>query len=236
MAAISHLQSKTPIVILGDFNAIRYPYEKFGGSVSWSKDKEEFNSYILKSELVDLSYGGCQFTWANKRTSGDYIGTKIDRVLVNEAWLDTFPTSFATFLPSGISDHSPAVVNVSDKVTSFKKPFKYFDFWVDHKDFSSVVSIVWNQYIHGLPMFRVCQKLKYLKPELKALNKKDFSDITTRVQTSKSELFSAQCKLDKDLCNSDLQKLERNIYKQHVDLLAVEESLAHQKSRVQCLS
>ncbi|XP_028074446.1 uncharacterized protein LOC114276808 [Camellia sinensis] len=236
MATTSHLQSKTPIMFLGDFNAIRYPYEKSGGSVSWSRVKEEFNSYILKSELVDLSYGGCQFTWANKRTSVDYIATKIDRVLVNEAWLDTFPASFATFLPSGISDHSPAVVNVSDKKSSFKKPFKYLDFWADHKDFNSVVSRVWNQYIYGVPTYRVCQKLRYLKPELKALNKKDFSDITTRVQTSKGKLFSAQCKLDKDPSNCELQKIERTIFKQHVDLLAVEESLALQKSCVQWLS
>ncbi|XP_028082602.1 uncharacterized protein LOC114283922 [Camellia sinensis] len=222
--------------VSGGLQCYKIPYEKSGGSVSWSKVKEEFNSYILKSELVDLSYGGCQFTWANKRTSRDYIATKIDTVLVNEAWLDTFPASFATFLPSGISDHSPAVVNVSDKKSSFKKPFKYFDFWADHKDFNSVVSRVWNQCIYGVPMYRVCQKLKYLKPELKALNKKDFSDITTRVQTSKYELFSAQCKLDKDPSNSELQKLERNIYKQHVDLLAVEESLALQKSCVLWLS
>ncbi|GMP97184.1 hypothetical protein CsSME_00045547 [Camellia sinensis var. sinensis] len=228
--------SNTPLVILGDFNAIRFPYEKSGGSTSWSKYKEEFNSCILQAELVDLSYGGCQFTWANKRTSGDYIASKIDRVLVNETWLDAFPASFATFLPSGISDHSPVVVHISDKVTSFKKPFKYFDFWVDHEDFSSVVSTIWNQYIQGVPMFRVCQKLKNLKPALKALNKKDFSDITTRVHTSRSELLSAQCKLDKDPSNTSLQQLERTFYKQYVDLLAVEESLAHQKSRVQWLS
>ena len=72
--------------------------------------------------------------------------------------------------------------------------------------------------------------MRYLKPELKALNKIDFSDITTRVQTSKGELFSAQCKLDKDPSNCELQKIERTIFKQHVDLLAVEESLALQKS------
>ncbi|XP_028070654.1 uncharacterized protein LOC114273089 [Camellia sinensis] len=167
MVTISQAQSNTPLVILGDFNAIRFPYEKSGGSVSWSKDKEEFNSRILQAELVDLSYGGCQFTWANKRTSGDYIASKIDRVLVNETWLDAFPASFATFLPSGISDHSAVVIYISDKVTSFKKPFKYFDFWADHEDFCSVVSTIWNQYIQGVPMFRVCQKLKNLKPAVR---------------------------------------------------------------------
>ncbi|KAI7986846.1 hypothetical protein LOK49_LG14G01078, partial [Camellia lanceoleosa] len=85
--------------------------------------------------LTDLSYGGCQFTWANKRGAGDYIATKIDRVLVNEVWLINFPGSSASFLPFGISDHSPAVVNISDSKNSFKKPFKYFDFWSKHPEF-----------------------------------------------------------------------------------------------------
>ena len=123
MVRLSHSQSNCPIAFLGDFNATRYSHEKFGGSQIWNSLKEEFNSYILASELDDLSYTGCQFTWANKRDCGEYIATKIDRVLVNESWLDKFPNSTAIFLPSTISDHSPAVVTVSDAVTSYKKPF-----------------------------------------------------------------------------------------------------------------
>ncbi|KAL7197307.1 hypothetical protein ACSBR2_019903 [Camellia fascicularis] len=225
-----------PFVVLGDFNAIRYYHEKFGGFSTWSLEKEAFNSYILRSELVDLSYGGCLFTWANKREGGDYIATKIDRVIVNEAWLDQFPASTASFPTSCISDHSPAVVTVTEKVSSFKKPFKFFDFWAKHDEFIPSVTSVWNQYIHGVPMFRVCQKLRKLKPILKALNKKHFSDITTRVQISRSDLDSVQWKLDKDPGNPQLQSLERTLYKQYVDLTTVEESLAHQKSRVQWLS
>ncbi|KAL7179504.1 hypothetical protein ACSBR1_042825 [Camellia fascicularis] len=84
-------------------------------------------------------------------------------------------------------------------------------------------------------MFRVCQKLRSLKPILKSLNKKDFSDISTRVLASKAELDSIQWKLDKDPSNSSFQLLERSLFKVYVDLSAVEESLAHQKSRVQWL-
>ncbi|XP_028087316.1 uncharacterized protein LOC114288025 [Camellia sinensis] len=197
--------------------------------------KEEFNSYILASELGDLSYSGCQFTWANKRDCGEYIATKIDRVLVNESWLDKFPNSTAIFLPSTISDHSPAVVTVSDAVSSYKKPFKFFNFWSKHKDFLSLVSNEWSQYIQGVPMFRVCQKLRNLKPGLRDLNKKDFSDISTRVLVAKSDLESVQCKLDKDPSNLILQSLERTNHRHYMDLCAVEESLAHQKSRVDWL-
>lgn len=84
-------------------------------------------------------------------------------------------------------------------------------------------------------MFRVCQKLRLLKPALKLLNKKDFSDIFVRVLAVKSALNSTQWKLDKDPSNLVLQNLERNLYKQYIDLNAVEESLAKQKSRVQWL-
>ncbi|KAL7238204.1 hypothetical protein ACSBR2_004325 [Camellia fascicularis] len=174
MVRLSHSQSKSPIIFLGDFNATRFSHEKFGGSQNWSSAKEEFNSFILDSELDDLSYTGCQFTWANKREGVEYIASKIDRVLINESWLDKFPNSTANFLPSGVSDHSPAVVTISDEVTSYKKPFKFFNFWSKHEDFLPLVANEWSQYIHGVPMFRVCQKLRNLKSVLKALNKKRF--------------------------------------------------------------
>ncbi|KAL7163728.1 hypothetical protein ACSBR2_039782 [Camellia fascicularis] len=134
----------------------------------------------------------CQFTWANKRARGDCIATKFDRVLVNESWIDQFPASIAMFLPSSISDHSLVVVTVSSKAPSFKKPFNFFDFWAKHKEFLPKVAQDWNQYIIGVPMFRVFQKLRSLKPILKSLNKKDFSDISTRVLATKTELDSIQ--------------------------------------------
>ncbi|XP_028117450.1 uncharacterized protein LOC114315081 [Camellia sinensis] len=181
MVRISHVKSNSPCIFLGDFNAIRYRQEKVGGSSVWSNENEEFNTYINSSDLTDLSYGGCQFTWANKRADGDYIATKIDRVLVNEDWLVKYPESSASFLPSGISDHSPAVVNISETKTSFKKPFKYFDFWSKHPDFLNCVSATWDQFIRGVPMFRVCQKLKQLKTALKLLNKKDYNMFYTNL-------------------------------------------------------
>lgn len=74
-----------------------------------------------------------------------------------------------------------------------------------------------------------------MKPELKKLNKKDFSDVSTRVLCSRLELENIQIKLDKSPLSQDLQVAEREMYKKYVDLCQVEESLAHQKSRIQWL-
>ncbi|KAL7237760.1 hypothetical protein ACSBR2_003959 [Camellia fascicularis] len=198
----NHVSS--PLICLGDFNAVRFSYEKLGGNASWNSSKELFNNMILDADLEDLAYTGCQFTWSNKRSEGAYITSKIDRALVNEKWLTSYPNSSTLFLPSGVSDHSSAVITLDPNVSNFRKPFKFFDFWADHPDFIQKVDEVWRKYIKGSPMFRVCQKLRTLKPILKNLNKKEFSDITTRVSHAKDQLVSAQIKLDKDPLNGVL--------------------------------
>ncbi|XP_028076039.1 uncharacterized protein LOC114278224 [Camellia sinensis] len=119
------------------------------------------------------------------------------------------------FCPAGLSDRSPVVLSVAPKGTSFRKPFKYFNFWVDHKDFIPVVSSIWCKYVKGSPMLRTCCKLRSLKPLLKDLNKKDFCDLTSRVQCLKFELESAQIKLEKDPLNLAVQAYERDLNNQN---------------------
>ncbi|XP_074298194.1 uncharacterized protein LOC141629018 [Silene latifolia] len=42
------------------------------------------------------------------------VWSKLDRVLVNPSWISSLPNSFAHFSESGISDHSPVIVYVSE--------------------------------------------------------------------------------------------------------------------------
>ncbi|XP_028099266.1 uncharacterized protein LOC114298836 [Camellia sinensis] len=190
----------------------------------------------LEASLDDISYSGCQFTWANNQFDGHYIVSKIDRVLGNDQWFKTFPFSHVRFCPAGISDHSLTVLFVVPIGVSYRKPFKYFKFYVDHKEFIPIAQSVWWKYVQGSPMFRTCCKMRSLKPLLKGLNKRDFSDLSSRVQCARSELENARIKLDKDPLNLEFQVNERNLCKKYVDLCNAEESLAHQKSRVQWLS
>lgn len=235
MCSISKSYSSFPLICLGDFNAVRFSHEKLGGYGGWNSNKEVFNNTILDADLEDLSFKGCQFTWSNKRSGDQFITSKIDRVLVNENWLNCYPNSSAMFLPAGISDHSPALVTIDPKGPNLRKPFKFFDFWADHADFIPIVNEVWRKYVKGSPMFRVCQKLKTLKPIFKSLNKKEYSEISTRVVHAKELLLSSQIRLDKDPLNSVLQNEERAACAKYVDLCSVEEKLVHQKSRVQWL-
>lgn len=127
LVSFARLYSSFPVICLGDFNAVRFSHEKLGGSSIWDSSKDFFNTRILDSDLEDLSFKGCQFTSSNKRCEGDFISSKLDRVLVNEKWLEAHPNSFTTFLPSGVSDHSPTLMNLDPNLPSSKKPFKFFD-------------------------------------------------------------------------------------------------------------
>ena len=145
-----------------------------------------------------------------------------------------FPISSANFLTRGPSDHSPMIVTVSES-KSKGKPFKFFDFWVENDEFISTVEKVWNKDVVGSPMYRVCKKLKNLKPALKDMNKEKYSDISCRVGAVRQELQEVQMEVDRNPRNRMLQSREKELCKLYTDLVKAEESLARQKARIQWL-
>lgn len=93
---------------------------------------------MTQAELEDLRYVGLRFTWSTSFGANRKV-RKIDRVLVNANWSFQFSYSEATFLTFGILDHSPMVVKVTQPVFR-KKPFKFFDFWMEHPSFQDIVA------------------------------------------------------------------------------------------------
>ena len=148
-------------LVLGDFNAIHSPIEHCGGSMAWPTWKDDLGCCLGQAGLDDLQFSGCQFTWFNKQIQS-LIWRKLDRVLVNSSWECLFPGSSARFLPPRISNHSHMVVKLAE-LPKRKIPFKFFDFWVDHPDFLSVVARAWDIDIHSTLMFCLYCKLKSVK-------------------------------------------------------------------------
>lgn len=70
--------------LTGDFNAVRYTYERKGNS-SWvsSTDCSEFNDFIEDLNLLDLSLTGRRYTW--HRADGSCM-SRLDRFLISDEW------------------------------------------------------------------------------------------------------------------------------------------------------
>ncbi|KAG5557277.1 hypothetical protein RHGRI_007519 [Rhododendron griersonianum] len=118
----------------------------------------------------------------------------LDRVLTNLAWLDMFPNAETFFLAPGVSDHcliSVAMVSPNGR----RKPFKFFNFWLQHPDFSQILNNSWCDPVEGGPMFALSSKLRRLKSVLRQLNLKCYSNISKRVLEAKTELSTVQERL-----------------------------------------
>ena len=90
--------------------------------------------------------------------------------------------------PGAFSDHSDAHIRIGDICPPGRRPFKFYNMWVDHSEYSALVLDGWQLPVEGSPMFVLCKKLKSLKHPLKSLNKLHFSHISERVARLETEL------------------------------------------------
>ncbi|XP_062114014.1 uncharacterized protein LOC133825029 [Humulus lupulus] len=170
---------------------------------------------VLACQLEDVKYSGNFFTWSNKQQGEERIFSKIDRVLANQKWLDSFPNAEVFFQNEGLFDHTPAILTVYDVVLSGKKPFRYFRMWSSHPKSSEMVSKSWQQQVKGTNMYQLVTKLKRLKPIFKAINQLGFSDLHSAVIKAREHLDTCQDAMCSDPMSQEMQQQEleaRNSY------------------------
>ncbi|XP_074318796.1 uncharacterized protein LOC141655625 [Silene latifolia] len=138
-----------PWIVGGDFNTIMASNERIRGAL------------ITNAEMAPLAQ----------------VYSKLDRALVNVDWVDMFPDSYVYYLPEGLFNHCPGLIHFEGEVHRRGTPFKYFNMWSLAPEYDSIIRNGWNKEGQGTPMFRIVQKLRGLKADLKKLNKEQFGDI-----------------------------------------------------------
>ncbi|KAK6150890.1 hypothetical protein DH2020_015822 [Rehmannia glutinosa] len=182
---------KNPWLLVGDFNSVLSSGDRKNGAPTRPFEIKDFNNCCSTLGLSDLPSKGHFFTWTNNS-----VWSKLDRAMVDNDWLLDHPHSEAHFLPSGISDHSPCIVSMSLPSSIGKAPWRFFNMWTDHDDFIPLVQDNWQRYIRGTAQFKLRMKLKLLKADLKELNSKHYSHISSRALKAKTELKEAQSQLE----------------------------------------
>ncbi|XP_072080979.1 uncharacterized protein [Arachis hypogaea] len=163
-ATIQQMQNE--MIVMGDFNAIVSQEEKRGeGLKSWSSISN-FNNFIDGSSLMDLGMVVRNFTWSNKRRGEKQILERLDRVLVSNSWLHTFPTNTVTRIQENGSDHAPLLLDTSPQIEKSKRRFKFQQRWCGVEVIRGVITEAWNSYFEGSAMFVLAQKLKLCRHRL----------------------------------------------------------------------
>ncbi|KAL0333138.1 UNVERIFIED_CONTAM: hypothetical protein Scaly_2215300 [Sesamum calycinum] len=70
----------------------------------------EFNDCILQAGLIALPMKGVRFSWHNCSTDGRSLWKRLDRMLVNDKWMERWPDAHYECLTPRTSDHSPLLL------------------------------------------------------------------------------------------------------------------------------
>ncbi|XP_074315209.1 uncharacterized protein LOC141651393 [Silene latifolia] len=141
-SALRATRTTLPWIVLGDFNIVRSPEEKLSPNPPVLQDMLDFDSCLSSCCLDDLNSTGIHLTWTNKQDPQFRVWSKLDRALVNPAWLSHFPSSHAVFKEAGLSDHSPVIIYVSD-YTRIHKRFSFLNSWISHPAYEETVKNNW---------------------------------------------------------------------------------------------
>jgi len=182
--------------------------------------------------LLDLRYTGQFYTWSNRRFNRrDFTERKLDRVLVNNEWLDSFHNSNAFFKAPGISDHSPMIVDMGNVNRKKGIPFKFYNHWTSMENFDSVVANSWGIEISGTYQFQLCHKLRYLKRNLKIWAKDHFGQEKKNVDMARAALLECQSNIDSHPHDMNYRDEESDLMIKFLDAIHIEEQVAKQKAR-----
>ncbi|XP_026433434.1 uncharacterized protein LOC113330842 [Papaver somniferum] len=189
----------------GDFNCVLRNEEKRGGREPRTSVINEFADWMDDNDLFEADSLGSKFTWANGQSGVRRILCKLDRALINEAWLNNFENWRCKALPREVSDHSAIIGFPITFLRPKRAPFRFQKMWFVHKDFMKLVKENWNAPVLGSPAFIFPFKLKRLKNGLKEWNMRVFGNVHARFKQAKLTLEVALRISDED--PEDVSKL-----------------------------
>ncbi|XP_050227614.1 uncharacterized protein LOC126677168 [Mercurialis annua] len=207
-------------------------YCEWGGIDVDPHAADDFKTWVNESSLYELKNVGNRFTWSNNQASSDRIFRKLDWCFVNSKWVDNWTESFYNAQAPGISDHCPLVVQIKNRTGNRHTGFKFFNVWRDHSSVLDIVKRGWDKEVHGHLMFQIAKKLNLMKRDFQVLNRRDFSNISKKVESIRKLAENLSNDLQKDPFNKDLLDEGTTINVYLHKLLSWEESILRQKSRM----
>ncbi|XP_022042250.1 uncharacterized protein LOC110944915 [Helianthus annuus] len=155
-------------VLLGDFNAVRFPEER-KNSVFNSSCASAFNGFIDSAELVEYYMRDRRFTFIAPNSNKL---SKIDRVFVSREFFNTWPNACLRALPRLFSDHCPLLLVVDSK--NFGAiPFRFFNSWFEKEGLVNVVENAVESFenVGCRPDVKLTNKFKHIRDKIKEWRK-----------------------------------------------------------------
>ncbi|KAL0300090.1 UNVERIFIED_CONTAM: hypothetical protein Sangu_3140100 [Sesamum angustifolium] len=182
--------------------------------------------------VLDMSEGE-RFSWHNCSEGDRSLWKRLDRLLVNDAWLSQWPNSHYHCLNARTSDHSPLVIR-GDTATHTVSMFRFDNYLTMSSDFTPSVQNIWRHRIEGTAMYAVTRKLRALKPVFRSLRRKK-GDLSLNVKLAAEFLGKVQQLLEGDRHNAFLIRLEKCCKLVFFRATKLEQNMLQQRAKIQWL-
>ncbi|XP_013589034.1 PREDICTED: uncharacterized protein LOC106297312 [Brassica oleracea var. oleracea] len=150
----------------------------------------EFDSVYQHCRLTDLGFQGPKFTWCNKQDEG-LICKKLDRILVNEIWLNQRTQAYGVFEAGGCSDHLRGRFHIKTEAIGKQKPFNFTNVVAEMPEFHTMMADYWKDtqplFQSTSALFRFSKTLKALKPLIRNLSTEKLGKLSLRQRISAIE-------------------------------------------------
>ncbi|KAI0530918.1 hypothetical protein KFK09_000466 [Dendrobium nobile] len=225
--------SHMPWAIIGDFNCCRFASEKLGGSDINQAALFDFNSMIFNNCLLDLQSIGCKFTWYNQRQDNP-IHIKLDRVLVNDSWLNSYPDSFCSFQSPSCSDHSPILL-LSGTQNQSRHRFLFKNYWTKLDEYWSLLTEILFLPHSANPLANLCNSLRSLKQKIKAQKWASSSCVSRHIELLHATQQSLLDSLHTDPSSTSLNQAYKENNAKLAEFMSLQASWIIQRAKVNWL-
>ncbi|CAN0905267.1 Transposon TX1 uncharacterized 149 kDa protein [Linum grandiflorum] len=131
--------------IIGDFNDILHQHEQRGRHDRPQALIDGFRMAVAECNLVDIDMDGYPFTWTRAKGQPHGVESRLDRAMVNAAWIDQFMHSKLQNLVAPVSDHSPLLLDTNPTPKEKKKwIFKFENAWRTETEIKDLVETTWQ--------------------------------------------------------------------------------------------
>ncbi|XP_061336944.1 uncharacterized protein LOC133284010 [Gastrolobium bilobum] len=194
-----------PWVLVGDFNSVLRQYEKVGGLDVCWRSIQDMQECLEKCRVFDVGFKGPSYTWRRGK-----LEERIDRACANEAWNVAWPNRVIAHLPFFNSDHRPILISNFQACQEVKgdKQFKFLAAWTEARSEFETAASKWHQEV-----FNEGMRQKHR--------------IYARIQGLDLKLEAGP--------DRELEKLQRDLWKELETILLREELNWFQRSRVNWL-
>ncbi|GJR30323.1 RNA-directed DNA polymerase, eukaryota [Tanacetum coccineum] len=220
---------KGEVIIMGDFNEVRYKSERFG-SLFNVHGANVFNSFIANAGLEEVPLGGSSFTWCHKSAKKM---SKLDRFLISENLMSTCPNFTATSLERYLSDHRPILLRESH-FDYGPTPFRFYHYWCEMEGFNKMVEDAWIEASvdESNAMSKLMKKLKLLKQKIREWNKGNMKSSKNRKVKLTEELKAVDDIIDKGEGSDGAVKKRMDILKSIQDIDKIQSLEMAQKAKI----